>query len=272
MNEISIHVPAEFNFLAPWRCEVLRIGGPNDGGYVVGAKSLARTRSLLSLGISSEWSFDSDFLSRRPDISYVGCDRASGSLVHLAGALRAMRRSLAISEAFGILGRAVDFAKLVPPLSLSRRRRFVRKWVRAVPTAGSTEVAFADLAQSLRSDWPMFLKMDIEGGEYELFPLIVALLASEPESISGMCIEFHEVGTRIEEIRGILGNLEPMFSVVHLHANNFVPLINGFPDAVEITLAPRGDTERTRLTNLPRLEVDSPNSSQLPDFRLFFDC
>lgn len=270
MEPIVIRIPMHMEFLAPWECDVFRVGGLRDGGYVVGKKSLERAGSLLSLGIASEWSFDSDFLSRRPDISYLACDRSSGALVHLIGALRSTIRFSSASNSLKSLRRTIDFTTLVPPLSLSRRRRFVRKWVRATAVDSSTEVPFSELVDSLKSTRPIFLKMDIEGGEYELLPSVTKEVTIAPETFCGFCIEFHEVGTRFDEIQHFLKQLETSFAIVHLHANNCSPLVNGFPDAIEVTLAPRIDIGSKQIIELPRREFDIPNSSVDSDYVLRF--
>lgn len=270
MDPIAIRVATHLEFLAPWDCDVLRVGGLRDGGYVVGTKSLERAGSLLSLGIASEWSFDSDFLSRRPDVSYIACDRSSGALVHLVGAIRSTVRLSKATDTLNLLRRSIHFSKLVPPLSLSRRRRFVRKWVRAAVVDSGTEVSFLELVDALRTTRPIFLKMDIEGGEYELLPLIAEVVKITPETFCGFCIEFHKVGTRLEEIRHFLKRLGLSFAIVHLHANNCSPLVNGFPDTIEVTLAPRTDIRSQQITELPRRELDVPNSSVDSDYILHF--
>jgi len=271
VDPVTVQVPAHMQFLAPWDCEVVRVGSLHDGGYVVGVKSLHDANSLLSLGIASEWSFDSDFLSRRPNISYLACDRSSGSVVHLVGALRCMASLTTITNVFKLLKRAASFVKLVPPVSVTRRRRFVRKWVRASVVNAKTEVSFRDLVEAHQDARPTFLKMDIEGGEYEVLAHIATVSQLSPETFCGMCIEFHEVANRFAEVREFLKQLEPCFSIIHVHANNYAPLVDGFPDAMEITLARRPDVGPTRLVVLPRPGLDAPNSSSKPDFVLKFE-
>ena len=44
--------------------DLIRIGRDNDGGYLVEKKSLENTQSLISLGISNDWSFEESFLNK----------------------------------------------------------------------------------------------------------------------------------------------------------------------------------------------------------------
>lgn len=41
--------------------KLIRLGRPNDGGYLVELNSILNTKTLISFGISSDWSFEEDF-------------------------------------------------------------------------------------------------------------------------------------------------------------------------------------------------------------------
>ena len=41
--------------------KIERIGGLNDGGYLVGENSLKKTETLISFGIDDNWQFEKDF-------------------------------------------------------------------------------------------------------------------------------------------------------------------------------------------------------------------
>ena len=49
--------------------DLIRVGRDNDGGYLVEKKSLENTQSLISLGISNDWSFEESFLNKKKNIS-----------------------------------------------------------------------------------------------------------------------------------------------------------------------------------------------------------
>ena len=46
--------------------DLVRLGKDHDGGYLVEAQSLRQTARLLAFGLSDDWSFEKDFLRRRP--------------------------------------------------------------------------------------------------------------------------------------------------------------------------------------------------------------
>ena len=50
------------NFLCPkLRCELIRLGKKNDGGYAIPKKSLENSKFIFGFGLSDDWSFEKDF-------------------------------------------------------------------------------------------------------------------------------------------------------------------------------------------------------------------
>ena len=50
------------NFLCPkYKCELIRLGQKNDGGYSIPKKSLKNSKIILGFGLSDDWSFEKDF-------------------------------------------------------------------------------------------------------------------------------------------------------------------------------------------------------------------
>ena len=53
------------NFLCPkYKCELIRLGKENDGGYSVPNKSLGETKNVFGFGLGDDWSFEEDFYNR----------------------------------------------------------------------------------------------------------------------------------------------------------------------------------------------------------------
>ena len=57
------------------RHDLVRLGLPRDGGYVVPAEAIASTRVLLSLGMKEDWSFELAFVSANPAIRRLASTR-----------------------------------------------------------------------------------------------------------------------------------------------------------------------------------------------------
>lgn len=235
--------------------------------------SLKNSRSLVSLGIASEWSFDSDFLKRQRNCGYLACDRSSGFLVHAYSAIRGLvrlnrgwfRSSLSSAQT------ALKFLQLIPPVSLSARRRFIRKWVKAKVVDVKRDVAFRDIISSISSKQGVFLKMDIEGGEYEIIPEIVRSEVNHPGLFCGVCIEVHDINRREAEFLDKMDSLLQHFSIAHIHANNCVAVKSDFPDVIELTLIPRQNPGiQSRNLSLPVYGLDFPNDPRFDEIMLRF--
>ena len=53
------------NFKPQGEFNLLRIGGDNDGGYLVESASIEKTEALISMGIGKNWKFEEDFISNK---------------------------------------------------------------------------------------------------------------------------------------------------------------------------------------------------------------
>lgn len=60
--------------LQPFECkDLIRLGKDHDGGYLVNRADVEKSTKLISLGISNDWSFESDF-TKINDCPVIGCD------------------------------------------------------------------------------------------------------------------------------------------------------------------------------------------------------
>jgi hypothetical protein len=64
--------------------------------------------------------------------------------------------------------------------------------------------------------------------------------------------------------------MQQTFSIVHLHANNAVPLTNDFLDVLEISFARKLGNESEQVRRLPIQGLDFPNNPEYPDLALVF--
>ena len=267
-----MHVPARFQFLLPFECDLVRLGSSGDGGYVVPLNALDNSNSLISLGIASEWSFDSDFLQRRKGLRYLACDRGSGILVHGFSAVRGFLRNPLghYHSAVASMRVAFRFIRLVPPIALKRQRYFARKWVRASVQDKRRDTTISELLSVLKSDRSIFVKMDIEGGEYEVLPQIMRIERDRPGTFIGLCVEFHDVADREADFKRVVEEIQSVFAIAHIHVNNCVSVVADFPSVIELSFAAREMVGLGRVTNFPRRDLDFPNDALLPDVSLTF--
>ena len=113
----------------------------------------------------------------------------------------------------------------------------------------------------------MFLKIDIEGGEYQIIDDILRF----SDRITSLVIEFHEAHDR-KRFCNSIKQLQTCFHIVHIHGNNCAPRSpDGLPDVLEITFLPIDSVSLgLRRTTLPLADLDSPNHDGWPDYPLTF--
>lgn len=234
--------------------DLVRIGSDYDGGYLVSQSDVDKSDLLLGFGINDDWSFEEDFLSRKkvPIYAYD----ASVSEKHFFKQL--------IKSAFRI-----DDLKILAHWvsALLKYRRFfsqpdvhhIQKFV-GLNTKCNRHCTFMDALNQTESQ-NIFLKIDIEGSEYRFLHDIIA----NEERIAGMVIELHDVDMHLNKIEEFINHFS--LNLVHVHANNFAPVIAGIdlPIVLELTFSKYSNASTD--CNLPH-KLDMPNNKNCPEYEI----
>lgn len=264
--------------------DLIRVGRDFDGGYVIPKRVLEQTDVLIGLGVEVDWSFESEYLERSTAQRLVAVDgsvrlrtfaeRAAASCFDLT--VRTVRRnwtsaSAAWKEARQNLAVLSSFATFFS----HPKRHFVAKMLTA--TSSETSVTWAHLRNRFWATDPkqrLFIKMDIEGAEYDVLPDVQAA----GDHVVGLIVEFHDLGTRGDEFHRCLEMLEETFCIVHVHGNNCAPLVEdtGIPSVLELTFLRRSlmsDDEARSVSSreYPLADLDRPNHQSYADYPLRFD-
>jgi len=114
---------------------------------------------------------------------------------------------------------------------------------------------------------PDLIKMDIEGGEYEL------LASSNLGNPQAMIIEFHSINERYDEFTSMVENLKLNYFIAHIHINNFANIHFGVPDVIEVTfvrkdIVPQGINLELK-ESIPTT-LDSPCDPRKEDVTIYF--
>jgi hypothetical protein len=264
--------------LHPLDCEpMVRLGPPRDGGYVVPGGQVEQCRLLLSLGVNDDWSFDRACVAANPRLVVVGVDHSVGPGLFFGRILRSLfkiggyglllrRRKVRTYRAF--LANALDYFRF-----FRAPHRHLRLMVAGSDGPGQVTVArlIREHAPVAGAEPDVFLKMDIEGGEYAA----IGDIAAAAPRIRCIAAEFHDLHTRTAEFNAALRALDRDFAVVHVHANNHCPYdaAIGFPATVEISwinrrLLPAGTPPSPHA--YPRAGLDYPCDPNKPDYGLAF--
>src|SRR5512146_944225 len=79
---------------------LIRVGRKRDGGYVVPLDAVRSARTLLSFGISTDWSFEKEFRRLNPRINILAFDHTIGARTFLG---------LGVKNLFGAMSNAITF-------------------------------------------------------------------------------------------------------------------------------------------------------------------
>lgn len=232
----------DLEWLAPVMIpDLVRLGKDWDGGYVLSQRSVDAARALLSFGVNDDWSFDQDWHDQKPsDVihSYDGTIQPD----HWPQDLRDRYNAF--------FGQHAQHIALNVAEKTDERHR-----------------GFPDIMTYLARD-PVFLKMDIEGGEWPLTESIMA----HADAITGMVIEFHFTARLRQLFCDTMRRYQQAFHIIHIHPNTSGGYAgDNFPDVVEITFLNKkfwAHDHRKKVCHRP--DLDQSNIPNTDDTALYW--
>ncbi len=257
-------------FLKPYflnKKELVRLGSIDDGGYVLPIKDIESSDVLISLGISDNWDFEKDFhkISNAKVIAY---DHSIDSKFWISkfkkDLIKFIKLKIFKPKKIYKMFQYIDFIFF---FKLKKKNLFFLKKI------GKEEncISINEIVDKhIKKDNRIFLKIDIEGSEYEILNQIISI----QNKIQGIVIEFHNVTQNLDTIKEFLLKINTNLNLVHIHANNYsVKEVNQFPEAIELTISninlDNQDFEKAR--DYPLKNLDFPNSKRSPDIKIAFE-
>ena len=211
------------NFKPDGAYELIRMGSDHDGGYLVDPKSIEQSNALIALGVGRNWSFEKDFLERK-SVRIHAYDYSIGLGYWIKHFLK---RVLAV-----LIGRFSDPFDAVK-LFLEFKIFFKDSAVLYLEKVGTAPGCDTNLKKALDKldRAPLFLKVDIEGYEYQILEEIIRC----KDDLTGLVIEFHSVSDNIEQIEDFINKIG--ITLIHIHPNNNRLDEEGGPKAIELTFS-----------------------------------
>jgi len=220
-----------------------RIGSKNDGGYVI-ANLDGKYDLFISGGISDDITFEKDLLSLYPNLMCCAFDGTINSL----------------------------------PENNLKRIRFFKK---NLGNVNNEEVT--DLREYMNYSNDIFMKIDIEGHEFRLMPILIE--NDYMKKIKQLVVEIHSPADiqlypeyfkglsdiKNEHMFGMLKKINDTHTLVHFHANNGCKMtaIDGIkiPHVFELTYI-RNEFVSDKVKNSHPLptHLDEPNIPAKPDY------
>lgn len=256
-------LPRELDYLRPLvMADICRLGRNNDGGYIVPRSVLTLSEYLISFGLSFDWSFERAFKLQKPEITIDAYDHSvSRSSVVLRAAKTIVKAAVfrtSPGHAVQVLRETVEY--------FTTMHHFVR---RVVPTKiNETDITVEEVFSRAPRGKRIFLKIDIEGSEYDVIPHVL----QHGRDLTGMIIEFHDTGRLRTKFKQCMEAILEKFEIVHIHGNNWSGVsVDGLPDVLELTFVNKTycPVFAPRREALP-LEIDQPNHPDRPDFSIKF--
>ncbi len=215
----------------------VRLGVNADGGYVIA--NVPGYDCYVSAGVKDEESFSGDLIKK-------------------------FKMNKFNSYAFD--GTIVDY-----PYQYTKDITFIKKNIHSNLTQNT-----ANLSHFITNFNNIFLKMDIEGCEYEW---LMSLTENDLKKFKQIVIEFHGIndntlGTSYENKIKCFRNLSNTHYIIHAHGNNHGGTSSeNIPDVIEITYLRKDvfeDPPTFNTTELPVRGLDFPCKKNTPDLSLNF--
>ena len=215
-----------------------RLGVNEDGGYVIG-ELYGGYDCYISAGVSNEESFSRDFINKYHMNEY---------------------------NSFAFDGTINSY-----PYEYTTNISFIKKNINSYNDDRNTDLSFL-----LSKYSNIFIKMDIEGGEY---PWLLSMNETQLSNIKQLAIEFHGIRSNAYETVihsdkvKCLEKLTKTHYLIHAHGNNCGPTIENISDIIELTyINKKYYTPPVELNKkpLPIINIDFPNNLNKKEIDLNF--
>lgn len=223
-----------------------RLGNNEDGGYVIGLINQIYD-GYFSCGVNTEESFSRDFINKYDYLNSYNSFAFDGTI------------------------------NKYPEEYLSNERiKFIKKNINIFNNENNT-----NLDEYLENKSNLFLKMDIEGHE---FKWLNNISENNLNKFSQIVIEFHGIASnyykhpRAEEgvsttdieKKNVFDKLNKYFYTIHAHGNNWIKVIDGIPDVLELTFINKRCVNNIELNKIPfpQKNLDYPNTIKFDEIIL----
>ena len=214
-----------------------RLGIKGDGGYVIGILD-GEYDFYISAGVSNEESFSRDFINMY-NMNKHNCAAFDGTIKKY-------------------------------PYEYTENITFYKRNISPIKSERTANLSyFTDNYNDI------FLKMDIEGSEYDW---LNSLTEKQLTKFKQIVIEFHGINDDSWNIQltdkiNCFSKLSKTHYAIHIHGNNYGGLTKNIPDTIEVTYIRKNSIEYNPILNMQQLPsslVDSPNYLEKTDYDLNF--
>ena len=257
-------------FLKPFflkKEELIRLGSIDDGGYVLPLNDIVSSDVLISFGISDNWDFEKDF-SKISDAKILAYDHSIDAnfwkLKFKKDLINFLKLKIFKPKKIYKMIQYIDFLLF---FRFKKKNQFFLKKIGNNNECVNIEEI---VSNHINKKNKIFLKIDIEGSEYEILDQIVSI----KDKIQGLIIEFHNVSENLHTIENFLKKIKDYLNLVHIHANNYsAKEANQFPEALELSISSINlkNLDLDDFREYPIRGLDFPNSKRSLDIKFDFE-
>jgi hypothetical protein len=241
--------------------DLVRLGGNHDGGYLIDKKTLQLSKCLISFGIGTNFEFEKDFYKLENkkiycyDYSIYPNFVKNISFYFFSGLIN-FRNLKKLIYSFKIFLNFVIFINKKNVFFFSKKvqSRVIKK----------NSINLRRIISSI-SNFPVLLKVDIEGDEYD----ILADIKKMSHNIEGLIIEFHNINNKLKKKKIIDFIKNIPLKIIHIHANNYTEEdAFGDPTTIEISFS-KNPLIVNKKVRLPHF-LDMKNNPKKSEINLVF--
>lgn len=217
-------IPKELEFLKKYYNSSskfqVKLGGFKDGGYVTDFRSVLRSELLISGGVGSNVRFESDFIDIHSSAKVILIDpTVSVPRMFLRSFYHFIRKN---QSGFRSLSEVFNFLYFI------KKSILIKKYL-------GKDFTIENLMKKFAESKNVFLKLDIEGFEYELLESILKY----KELFTGICIEFHnlDLTENCFKLDSFINKLD--FDILNVSVNEVCLIDNKLPSVLEISFLPK---------------------------------
>jgi len=210
--------------------DLIRLGGKNDGGYLVSETDVKTSDILISFGMGVNWKFEIDFIKKNnvPLNIYDASVNKKYFLSLIKNSIIRFYRPSNILFYLKLYFSYIYFFK--------NNRKHLEKFVSSnliLSISDKKRYCTIDDVLSDIDNKNIFLKIDIEGDEYRILDSILTY----QNKLKSLVIEFHNCDLHLSKIKNFINKFN--LSLVHIHANNYTPISenDNLPLTLEITFS-----------------------------------
>ena len=224
---MKINYPEKLFFLKEYCTKnvdfLVKIGGYKDGGYAVDYRSILQSKILISGGVGSNVRFESDFYDINQNCGIILIDPTTSLLrMLIRGVYHFFKKN---QSGYRSLSDVLNY------LFLKKKSLLIKKYLGNKFNLNDIKKDYINLKYKNN----IFLKLDIEGSEYELLPSII----ENKSMFSSICIEFHglDIESNVNELILFIEKLN--FDIIHISINELSLNQTNVPSILEISFAPK---------------------------------